>query len=70
MELKKYMDTFGISGAELAESVGVEPSAISNYRSGIRKPRPEIAIRIVAATKGEVSLSDLYTTERKRGKEK
>jgi transcriptional regulator with XRE-family HTH domain len=62
MELSKYIKMTGITATELAAMVGITPSAMSNYRQGIRFPRREIALRIVAATKGQVSLSDLYSS--------
>ncbi len=47
---------------ELADKAEVTIGAISNYKNGHRKPRPNIALRIVKATKGKVTLEDLYST--------
>ena len=60
MNLKEYLETHGISGTEFAKLIDVEPSAVSNYVTGYRFPRREIAARIVRQTKGQVPLSDIY----------
>ena len=62
MKLKEYLKNTGITGSELAIEVGVWPSAISQYKKFKRRPEPDIALRIVKATKGQVSLSDLYSS--------
>ena len=61
MELITYMETFNIEPSKLAEASGVTVQAISQYKLRKRTPRKDIAFRIVAATKGQVSLSDLYS---------
>lgn len=60
MELKKYIKDFKINQKNLADSCDITVQAISQYANGRRKPRPDIANRIVKATKGAVSFADLY----------
>lgn len=60
MELKDYMKTFDVTAAAIAAETGVTVQAISQYCRKVRKPRPDIALKLVAATKGQVSLTDLY----------
>jgi len=62
MKLDDYMSTFNIEPKTLADFCGVTVQAISQYKLGKRKPKPEIAQRIVAYTRGEVAWSDLYAT--------
>lgn len=42
-EQRKKMD---LTQKQLAKMLGVQPSAISNYETGIRKPRGKTAIRL------------------------
>ena len=60
MNLKTYLKTYGITWEEFADRIGVVPSSIYNYTQGIRKPRPDIANRIVEETRNLVSYADLY----------
>jgi transcriptional regulator with XRE-family HTH domain len=40
---------------EVAESIGITPSALCNYESGIRVPRDEVKIRLANYYKKSVS---------------
>lgn len=60
MDLKDYMKKFDVPAVIIASEAGVTVQAISQYCRKVRKPRPDVALKLVAATKGQVSLSDLY----------
>lgn len=60
MELKNYLDMFGITLEQMGDACGVTPQAIGNYARKERRPQPDIALEIVKFTKGQVSLTDLY----------
>jgi transcriptional regulator with XRE-family HTH domain len=60
MKINNYIKSVGITRQEFADKVGITVQAISQYSLGKRRPLPDIALRIVAASKGQVSLSDLY----------
>lgn len=59
--IKKLRIEHGLSRAQLAEQIGVEASAISNYESGIRTPRDSIKIRIASVL--GASVGDIFFTE-------
>ncbi len=61
MKLSEYIKQRGIP--ESAELFGVSEAAAKSYRYGWRTPRPEVAMRIVAATGGEVTLAEIYAPE-------
>lgn len=63
MKLHNYIQNNSVES--LAGKAKVSVSAIYNYASGYRRPRPEIALRLVKATGGKVTLEDLYTVPRK-----
>lgn len=63
MKLSKYLQTE--RAEDLAKAAQVSVTAIFNYKNGHRKPRPEIALRIVKATGGKVTLEDLYSAPAK-----
>jgi len=63
MDLKSYIKKKGVD--ECAEMFGVTPRAITAYLRGERKPRHEIALRIVESTKGRVSYAECYGQKRK-----
>lgn len=45
-QLKKRRGELGLSRPELAEMLGVSPSAVSNYESGISFPKEEFLLRL------------------------
>lgn len=67
MTLNDYMKNNGLNDQKLADKVGVSRSAITQYRLGDRMPKPEILVKLVAATDNEVSPLDLASGLR-RGK--
>ena len=60
MNLKEYLDNFNVRPAEIATAAGVTVQAISQYCLKKRAPRPRIARKIVEATRGQVTIADLY----------
>lgn len=54
----------GLTQAELADKLGISPSAMSNYEQGIRIPRDEIKVRI--AEFFGVSILDVFYASVKR----
>ena len=60
MNLKEYLDHFNVKPSEIAIATGVTVQAISQYCLKKRAPRPNIARKIVKATRGQVSYADLY----------
>ncbi len=62
MKLKTYIKQHGIKGIDFAKQINCSQPAVSLYIAERRTPRPQIALRIVEATNGEVTLEDLYST--------
>jgi transcriptional regulator with XRE-family HTH domain len=60
MTLLDYLNWKGLTQQEMADSVGVSKSYISLISNGERVPRAKIAQAIVRATKGAVSLEELF----------
>lgn len=58
--LSDYLSGEGVSVKELACKVGVKPAAIYRYKDGIRKPRPEIAFKLVAACNNKINFDSFY----------
>lgn len=58
MKLTDYIARVGDQAA--AEKFGIKPMTAKSWRLGYRRPSPEAAVRIVAATGGEVSLADIF----------
>lgn len=48
----------GLTQAELANKIGVSPSAMSSYEQGIKTPRDEVKVRI--AEFFDVSIVDVF----------
>ena len=67
MKLANYLTKNNISYAEFARMLGMDSSSaamnVSRYANGKRRPRPAIADKIVAVTKGRVKHKDLYSVE-------
>lgn len=59
MKLREWRKTEGLTSKELGARCGVSEAAIRHYETGERRPRPEIARRIEAATGGAVSAAQL-----------
>ncbi len=48
-QLRLRRETLGLSRAQLAEELGVSPSAISNYENGVSSPKEEVLLRLFDA---------------------
>ena len=59
MELEKYLEKENLSIGKFAKRAKTSKSAIANYVHKKRVPVLDIALRIVEASYGEVSLRDL-----------
>jgi len=64
MTIEQYIKRYDMTYEEFADIVGCSVSAITLWVQGKRTPRPSMAQNIVIATDGEVTLEDLYMTER------
>jgi len=67
MGLNEWMKDNGYTDQKMSEKIGVSRSTITQYRSGARMPRPEIMLKLVAATDNQVGPLDLMQGLR-RGK--
>lgn len=63
MKLKKYIALKKMNIQQLADALGVSHENARRYVHEIRFPRPSNANKIVAYTKGAVSLKDIYGDE-------
>jgi len=45
-QLKKRREELGISRADLAERMGISPSAVSNYENGLSFPKEDVMLRL------------------------
>jgi len=67
MKLADYLTEKNLSHAEFARMLGMDSTSaalnVSRYARGLRRPRPAIADKIVATTKGRVKHKDLYSVE-------
>ena len=59
MKIQDFIATIGDRAA--AELFGISERAAESYRLGTRKPRPEVAQRIVEKTSGKVDWEGIYT---------
>ena len=48
-QMRLRREALGLSRAELAEELGVSPSAISNYENGISSPKEDILLKLFDA---------------------
>jgi transcriptional regulator with XRE-family HTH domain len=62
LDLKQYIETRNFQMQEFAELVNISKPTLSNYVHKRRRPRLDIAQRIVKATKGKVTIEDLLGT--------
>ncbi len=63
MKLSDYIAKIGNKAA--ADLFGVEETTAKAWRYNLRRPLPEAAMRIVAATNGEVSLVEALAPAKK-----
>ena len=59
----------GLSVYEVAKKVGVTPSAISNWESGIRHPHRRFWKKLITLTNGEITIDDFFTAETEESEE-
>jgi len=60
MTIADFLRKYNKTHAWLAEEVGVYRQAVGHWVAGTRYPRRELAHEIVKATKGKVTLKDIY----------
>lgn len=60
MKLLEYLKKEDMTFEEFADKIGKNPQAIHKYAHFHNYPRQDTAQKIVAATKGKVSLADIY----------
>lgn len=61
MTLSDYLDEKNLTYKAFAKKAGIASAMnIYRYAAGKRVPRPEVAAKIVRATKGRVKLADIY----------
>ena len=63
MKLDKYLKNNEVSQADFARRVGVTRHHISQIVNNLRNPSLELATIIEQATKGEVSMKDLFNVK-------
>ena len=66
MRLNAYIETIGDAAA--AELFGVKERTAASWRRGERLPRPEQAERIVSASRGRVTYSEIYSPQKRKAK--
>ena len=64
MDLPAYIKSVG--DARASELFGEPVRTVKSWRYRDRRPRPETAQKIVAATNGEVTLADIYGQPREQ----
>ncbi len=57
-KFRKYIDREG--AAKIAALCGVTPRAVESWRYKARRPRPDMAPLIIAASNGELAWQDIY----------
>lgn len=70
MKLKTYLKRRKVSMKSFAKQVGITRQAIHYYVTGQRTPQLGIALDIVKATGGEVTLRDLLDGKSEQAEEK
>ena len=59
MNIEEWLDNNNKTQMWLADQLGVTRAAVSAWVTGVSRPRPSMAIRIVALCDG-VTMADLY----------
>lgn len=62
MRIDAYLDATGTTAAALAAAVGISGPSITRIKRGEQNVSLDLAIKIVAATGGKVTLEDLSMT--------
>lgn len=58
MSLQQYFKDLGDAAA--AKRFGITERAARSYRTGWRRPKPDLALKIVKASKGKVTMAHIY----------
>jgi hypothetical protein len=58
MGLKEHIAKLG--DAQAAKRYRITERAARSYRMGVRRPKPETALRMVKLSKGELTLASIY----------
>ena len=58
MNIKRFRRMNEIRADKLCAELGIKRNTLSRYESGERFPRPDILLRILAVTKGQVTAED------------
>lgn len=61
MNLDEYLTTNGISGADFARTIGVNPATVFRIRTGRVFPHRSTMAAIIEATEGNVTANDLMS---------
>ena len=61
MTLREYIDQLGIRDAAML--FGVRPVTIYKWRTGERRPRPDLAWHIERVTAGAVTMREIYKAQ-------
>lgn len=59
MQLDKLIKIKNLSMKEAADQIGISPSTLSNYIHKRREPRPKIRKKIIAWSKGNITVNEL-----------
>ena len=60
MDLKRYRRFNEIPSARVCKELGINASTLSRYEHGQRFPRPDILLKIIKWSNGQVTASDIY----------
>lgn len=63
MTLTEYLEAEGLKPAQFAQALGAEPSTVTRLVNRDRGPSLDMALRIEAATKGQVTVRDWPSAE-------
>lgn len=58
MQLGEWLQSRNMSHDAFADLIGTDRSSVTKYVAGQRTPRPEVLVRIIDATGGEVTAND------------
>jgi hypothetical protein len=58
VNFKSFIEREGME--KVASVVGLTPRAIKDWRFGYRRPRPDMAITLIAYAKGDLTWEDIY----------
>jgi len=69
LKLKQYLEKSGVTAAHIARRVGVSRSYLGRLLRGLHTPRLDVAQKIVEATGGAVTFSDLLPSVGETGQQ-